>query len=89
MNVVSRTLSTGMQGDDVRQLHDELTTLEVFIPPAERNSAIFGPATRKAVMNLQRAAFAETRVTGVVDQATANLISSEARSMGIARALEH
>ncbi|HEV8598261.1 MAG TPA: peptidoglycan-binding domain-containing protein [Gemmatimonadales bacterium] len=68
-----------MEGDDVRELHDELERLEVFIPPAERNNALFGPVTKKIIMNLQRSRFSEQRVTGIVDQATANLISSEVR----------
>ena len=31
-------------------------------------------------MNLQRTFFSEKRVTGIVDQATANVINSEARN---------
>ena len=80
MEVLSRVLSAGMQGDDVRELQEDLKRLDIFIPPGERKNAIFGPATRKAVMNLQRAHFSESRVSGIVDQATANLISSEARN---------
>jgi peptidoglycan hydrolase-like protein with peptidoglycan-binding domain len=79
MKIVSRVLSSGMQGDDVRELHDELERLDIFIPPGERNNALFGSATKKAVMNLQRARFSENRVTGIVDQATANLLGSETR----------
>lgn len=69
-----------MQGDDVRELQDELERLDFFIPPAERKNGLFGPVTKRAVMNLQRTFFSEKRVTGIVDQATANVINSEARN---------
>ena len=80
MKVVSRILSSGMPGDDVRELQDELERLDFFIPPAERTNGLFGPVTKRAVMNLQRTFFSEKRVTGIVDQATANVINSEARN---------
>ena len=68
-----------MEGDEVRELHDELEALHFFIPPAERLTGFFGPYTKKAVMQVQRSRFAESRVTGIVDQATANLIDAEVR----------
>ena len=64
----------------MRELQDELERLDLFIPPAERKHGLFGPVTKKAVMNVQRIFFSEKRVTGIVDQATANVISSEARN---------
>jgi peptidoglycan hydrolase-like protein with peptidoglycan-binding domain len=80
MKAVGRVLSSGMQGDDVRELQDQLERLDFFIPPAERNNGRFGPVTKKAVMNVQRRFFFEKRVTGIVDQATANVINREARN---------
>ena len=75
--LVGRILSIGMQGTDVRRLHDALEKLDCLIPPAERSHALFGPGTRKAVQDFQRrhSHFA-SRINGMVDQATANLISS-------------
>ncbi len=77
MKLVGRILSTGMQGADVRELHDKLELLDLFIPPEERKHAQFGPGTKKAVMDLQREHLSYHRVTGIVDQVTANLINSE------------
>ena len=77
MKIVSRVLSVGMQGPDVRELHDKLELLTLFIPPEERKSSRFGPGTRKAVMHLQRTCLAYSRVTGIVDQVTVNLIDSQ------------
>ncbi len=79
MNVVERVLSVGMSGDDVRQLHEQLELLHFFVPPGERSYGFFGPATRKAVMEVQREHFHPNRVNGLVDQATANLIREAAR----------
>ena len=78
MTVVSRILSSGMHGPDVRQLHAQLEWLDLFIPSVERQNGLFGPGTKKAVMKLQRAHLSYSRVTGIVDQATANLIATAA-----------
>ena len=76
MRLRGRILSTGMQGDDVRHLHNDLERLDCFIPPHERRSALFGPGTKKAITHLQKTHFHfGSRVTGIVDQATANLIN--------------
>jgi len=77
MRVVSRILSIGMHGPDVRELHEKLALLDCFIPPEELKHSQFGPGTRKAVMDLQRAHLSYHRVTGIVDQVTVNLINSE------------
>ena len=78
MRLAGRVLSTGMQGTDVRRLHDALEKLDVLIPPGERSHALFGPGTKKAVQDVQRKHFEfASRINGMVDQATANLISSE------------
>jgi peptidoglycan hydrolase-like protein with peptidoglycan-binding domain len=78
MRLRGRILSTGMQGDDVRHLHDDLERLDFFVPPHERRTALFGPGTKKAIMDLQREHFHfASRVKGIVDQATANLINDE------------
>jgi hypothetical protein len=67
-----------MQGTDVRRLHDALEKLDYLIPPTERSHALFGPGTRKAVQDLQRQNFQfASRINGMVDQATANLIHTE------------
>ena len=61
----------------MRQLHDELEELDFLVPPTERRNSLYGPGTRKAVMDLQREEFVfASRVKGIVDQATANLISN-------------
>ena len=76
MRLRGRILSTGMQGDDVRELHNAMERLDHFIPAPERQMALFGPGTKKAVMDLQRAhSTFSSRVKGIVDQATANLIN--------------
>ena len=78
MQLVGRILSTGMQGTDVRRLHNALEKLDILIPPTERSNALFGPGTRKAVQDLQRRHFHfASRVNGMVDQVTANLIHTE------------
>lgn len=78
MTLVGRILSTGMQGTDVRRLHDALERLDFLIPPTERSNALFGPGTKKAVQDIQRKHFQfASRVNGMVDQITANLISTE------------
>lgn len=76
MRLRGRILSTGMQGDDVRELHNAMERLDYSIPSHERQTALFGPGTKKAVMDLQREHFTfSSRVKGIVDQATANLIN--------------
>jgi hypothetical protein len=52
--------------------------LHLFVPPGERNFALFGPVTRKLVKDIQRDHFHPSRVTGIVDQATVNLIREAA-----------
>jgi peptidoglycan hydrolase-like protein with peptidoglycan-binding domain len=67
-----------MQGTDVRRLHDALEKLDFLLPPTERRHALFGPGTKKAVQDVQRKHFQfASRVNGMVDQATANLINTE------------
>ena len=78
MKVVSRILSIGMHGPDVRELHEKLELLTLFIPPEERKLSLFGPGTRKAVIDLQRTHLSYSRVTGIVDQVTVSLINSQA-----------
>lgn len=78
MQLLGRILSTGMQGTDVRRLHDALEKLDFMIPPTERGNALFGPGTKKAVQDLQRRHFHfASRINGMVDQITANLIHTE------------
>jgi len=79
MIIVERVLSVGMSGDDVRTLHEQLELLHFFVPPGERAFRFFGPVTRKAVMEVQRERLHPSRVNGLVDQATANIIREEAR----------
>ena len=83
MKLLGRILSTGMQGTDVRRLHDALEKLGFLIPPTERTNALFGPGTKKAVQDLQRRSFHfASRVSGMVDQATANMIGTELGRQG-------
>ena len=78
MRLTGRTLSTGMQGEDVRQLHDDLELLGHLLPADEVRLGIYGPQTKRAVAGMQREHFRiPARVNGVVDQATANLINAE------------
>lgn len=78
MLLEDRVLSSGMQGTDVRRLHNALERLDFLIPQSERQDALFGTGTRKAVKELQGRHFRfGSRVNGIVDQATANLIGAE------------
>ena len=81
--LAGRILSIGMQGTDVRRLHDALERLDFLIPPRERGLAQFGPGTRKVIQDIQRKHFQfASRINGMVDQATANLIGTEAGRHG-------
>ena len=81
--LAGRILSIGMQGTDVRRLHEALERLNFMIPPGERGQALFGPGTRKVIQDLQRKHFQfSSRINGMVDQATANLIGSEVGRRG-------
>ena len=81
--LTGRIISIGMQGTDVRRLHDALERLDFLIPPSERGLAQFGPGTRKVIQDLQRKHFQfASRINGMVDQATANLIATEVGRRG-------
>ena len=78
MLLEDRILSSGMQGTDVRRLHDALEQLDLLIPSFERQHALFGPGTKKSVKEVQGRHYRlASRVTGIVDQVTANLIGME------------
>ena len=78
MRLAGRVLSTGMSGGDVSELHTALEALDFFLPCEETRRSLFGPGTRKAVVELQREHFKfASRITGIVDQATANLIQAQ------------
>jgi len=70
-----RTLSMGMQGEDVRRLQDALRQLGFKISGAETEKQFFGPVTREGVLDFQHAHGLET--TGEVDERTAVMINAE------------
>jgi hypothetical protein len=74
MDSNGRSLSIGMQGDDVRTLQDKLIRLGIDLPADERRNAFFGDRTRLAILDLQRTRQLEP--TGVVDAYTVRAISS-------------
>ncbi|HYU31282.1 MAG TPA: peptidoglycan-binding protein, partial [Thermoanaerobaculia bacterium] len=75
MKLQGRDLSNGTRGDDVRLLHRELRLLGFrLIPDNEIHPGIFGTHTFAAVREVQRQA--GLPVTGVVDTATARVIST-------------
>src|SRR6266508_3465508 len=63
-----RTLGPRTRGDDVRQLHGALLRLGATVAADELIEARFGPATRAAVVEFQRARGLEA--TGIVEDAT-------------------
>src|SRR5262249_17827704 len=66
-------LSVGDVGDDVAQLHQKLGRSGLNVSPEEIKRKFFGPSTRAAVADLQRATNVE--VTGHVDDATHALLT--------------
>jgi hypothetical protein len=72
-------LSVGDVGDDVAQLHQKLTRSNFTVSSEEVKRKFFGPSTRAAVADLQRASSVD--VTGHVDDTThAVLIRAAATS---------
>jgi len=78
MLLSGRNLSIELHGDDVKLLQSELGLLGLKLPPNETGQSVFGPFTRRAVMEFQKK-FSEEglKVTGIVDEATARLINRE------------
>jgi Tc toxin complex TcA C-terminal TcB-binding domain/Neuraminidase-like domain/Salmonella virulence plasmid 28.1kDa A protein/Putative peptidoglycan binding domain len=75
MQLQGRNLKANMRGDDVRLLQAELGELGLPIPAAERERAVFGDGTLRAVLRFQGKHL--LRRTGVVDQRTALVINRE------------
>ena len=69
MELHSKKLSLGSEGEDVSLLHKELRTLGFDIPPHEVSGASFGLGTRDAVAAFQNSH--DLNPTGVVDRETA------------------
>jgi hypothetical protein len=63
----------GVAGDDVRELHAELSILDYAVPPAEQQGSSFGAGTDAAVRQFQAAQ--SLPQTGIVDAATATALS--------------
>ncbi len=78
MQLHSRRLTVNMHGADVRLLHARLQALGLDIPDAEVQKNIFGTGTQEAVGRFQQQQGIRN-VTGVVDGATAKLISTQMR----------
>src|SRR5437016_610776 len=69
MELKGRSLTQGLTGTDVAELHKELIALGFRIPPAEQQAASFGPDTVAAVRQFQ--AQQGLAVTGGVEATTA------------------
>jgi hypothetical protein len=76
MRLTGRDLELGLQGDDVRSLHDDLALLGYQIPDPERAEGMFGGETLAAVVDFQRQHRLGDR--GVVDERTAQAITAAA-----------
>jgi hypothetical protein len=68
MILQGRDLKQDLTGEDVRQLHTELTQLGFSVPATEAQQGLFGPGTRDLVLNFQKQH--NLPATGVVDAAT-------------------
>ena len=75
---LSRTLSVGMQGDDVTLLQKALAT-DASIYPTGQVTGYFGSATQAAVMNLQ------TRYNILVDGVATGIVGPQTRAFLAAR----
>lgn len=75
MRLQGRELVEGLAGDDVADLHDELTRLGWQVDEGERERRHFGKSTLAAVVALQERVRIEP--TGVVDERTAHRLGEE------------
>src|SRR5215211_5683017 len=76
MRLSGRDLELGLQGDDVRSLHDDLVLLGYQIPDRERAEGVFGDGTLAAVVDFRMGHRLGDR--GVVDERTARAITAAA-----------
>src|SRR5262249_32484342 len=83
MQLQNYLLALHMQGEDIKQLHQQLQHSGYTIPPTELEQAIFGEATKRAVLDFQH--MHGLQPTGVVDQPTAELLGL--RSEAVAQTL--
>jgi hypothetical protein len=88
--MAARILNVGMMGEDVTALHKALSEQGLKIPDSEARRGFFGPATRNAVLEMQKRQ--RLPATGQVDTATDmemfGTVGSLAASItGVSRAL--
>jgi hypothetical protein len=76
MDLTGRDLEPGVQGDDVRSLHDDLVLLGYQVPDRELAVGVFGDGTLAAVVDFQMHHRLGDR--GVVDERTARAITAAA-----------
>lgn len=80
MQLQSRNLEPGHQGNDVRLLQYELQILNYSIEESELQASFFGDSTKTAVAEFQGERNLEE--TGIVDQTTATLINQDVDESG-------
>jgi hypothetical protein len=76
MHLAGRDLELGLQGDDVRSLHEDLVLLGYRIPDPELAEGVFGDGTLAAVVDF--GVHHRLGDRGVVDERTARTITAAA-----------
>ena len=79
MNMRVRNLSMGMEGEDVKLLHDELERLGYRIPQDEKKKKYFGDKTHNTVIRFKKKH--KLSPTGIVDAQTAKLINKAVKAL--------
>lgn len=73
--MAEKIIKVGMMGADVTALHETLSSQGLTIPESETGRGFFGPATRNAVLEIQKRN--QLPATGQVDSATAAALLSK------------
>ena len=73
--MAEKVIKVGMMGADVSGLHETLSSHGMTIPESETGRGFFGPATRNAVLEIQKRN--QLPATGQVDSATASALLTE------------